>query len=297
MGEHTHMNAIKWTTLTGFVKHLGKSGKCTVDETEKGWYITWIDRDPETIARQEASAKKDKLAKDDQEKEAEFIKKQVELDRQRKGDSAYDQPQFTELKRTDSEEKIQLGLKLAPGQTSAMTGSSKFSSNNVFKSSSKKHEGNDKSNSSSGKEKRKATSAMEEIMQAELSQKKQHQSAAAQPKADKPWLAKTIVVKIVAKSLGDKYYKQKGHIKELVDPYTGIVVTQSGAKLKLDQSHLETVIPAKGRTVIILRGRMKGHEAILKDIKVEEFKADVVLSDGETLTLPYEDFSKKYKHE
>jgi len=57
------MNATKWTTLTGFVKHLGKSGKCTVDETEKGWYITWIDRDPETIARQEASNKKEKLQK------------------------------------------------------------------------------------------------------------------------------------------------------------------------------------------------------------------------------------------
>jgi len=234
--EHTHMNATKWTTLTAFIQHLGKSGKCKVDETEKGWYITWIDRDPETIARQEASSKKDKLAKDDQEKEAEFIRKQVEMDRLRKGDSAYDQPKFTELQRTDSEEKIQLGLKLAPSQTSSgMTVSSKFSGGNVFKSSSKKHDGYDKSNGSRDKEKRKATSAMEEIMQAELSQKKKHQST-DQPKADKPWLAKSIMVKIVAKSLGDKYYKQKGHIKDLVDPYTGIVVTQSGAKLKLDQN-------------------------------------------------------------
>ena len=104
---------------TAFIQHLGKSGKCKVDETEKGWYITWIDRDPETIARQEASSKKDKLAKDDQEKEAEFIRKQVEMDRLRKGDSAYDQPKFTELQRTDSEEKIQLGLKLAPSQASS----------------------------------------------------------------------------------------------------------------------------------------------------------------------------------
>merc|ERR1719486_88595 len=132
-----------------------------------------------------------------------------------------------------------------------MTGSSKFSNGNVFKSSSKKYDSHEKSSSSSGKEKRKATSAMEEIMQAELSQKKKHQSEEV-PKADKPWLAKSIMVKIVAKSLGDKYYRQKGHIKDLVDPYTGIVVTQSGAKLKLDQNHLETVIPAKGRTVIIL---------------------------------------------
>ena len=95
--------------------------------------------------------------------------------------------------------------------------------------------------------------------------------------------------------LGDKYYKQKGHIKELVDPYTGIVVTNSGAKLKLDQSHLETVIPAKGRTVIILRGKRKGHEAILRDIIVEEFKAELEFSDGDLLTLPYEEFSKKYQ--
>ena len=133
---------------TGFVKHLGKSGKCTVDETEKGWYITWIDRDPETIARQEADSKKEKLEKDDQEREAEFIRKQVERDRLRKGDAAFDEPRFTELQRTDSDEKIQLGLKLAPTQASGMTGSSKFSNGNVFKSSSKKYDSHEKSNGS-----------------------------------------------------------------------------------------------------------------------------------------------------
>ena len=269
-----------------------------VDETEKGWYITWIDRDPEAIARQEASSKKEKLAKDDQEKMAEFIKKQVELDRQRKGNVEEDQPNYTALIRTDAEEKIQLGLKLSSAPTTNVSNSTNFlKSGNVFKSSAsnnKKYESNEKNSSNgSGKEKRKATSAMEEIMQAELSQKKQHQSSI--PKADKPWLAKKIMVKIIAKSLGDKYYKQKGYIRELVDPYTGVVVTNSGAKLKLDQSHLETVIPAKGRTVIILRGKRKGYDGILKDIRVEEFKADIEISDGEILTLPYEDFSKKYQ--
>jgi len=292
--DHTHMNATKWTTLTGFIQHLGKSGKCVVDETEKGWYITWIDRDPETIARQEASNKKVKLAQDDQEKEAEFIRKQVELDRLRKGEEA--QSIYTALIRSDAEEKIQLGLKLPPTLDAKPFNSSSKLSSNVFKSSSSKKY--DEKPNSSSKEKRKATSAMEEIMQAELSsKKKQHQSSSATPPkpADKPWLAKRIMVKIVAKSLGDKYYKQKGHIKELVDPYTGIVVTNSGAKLKLDQSHLETVIPAKGRTVIILRGKRKGHEAILRDIIVEEFKAELEFSDGDLLTLPYEEFSKKYQ--
>lgn len=64
--DHLHMNATKWETLTDFVKWLGREGHCTVDETEKGWFVAYIDRDPETIARQEALAKKEKMEKDDQ---------------------------------------------------------------------------------------------------------------------------------------------------------------------------------------------------------------------------------------
>ncbi len=40
-------------------------------------FITWIDRDPETIARQEALKKRDKLSKDDEERMAEFIRARV----------------------------------------------------------------------------------------------------------------------------------------------------------------------------------------------------------------------------
>jgi hypothetical protein len=40
-------------------------------------FITWIDRDPETIARQEALKKRDKLSKDDEERMAEFIQARV----------------------------------------------------------------------------------------------------------------------------------------------------------------------------------------------------------------------------
>jgi DNA/RNA-binding protein KIN17 len=31
--------------------HLGREGLCEVTETEKGWFITYIDRDPEVLAR------------------------------------------------------------------------------------------------------------------------------------------------------------------------------------------------------------------------------------------------------
>lgn len=45
------MNATQWTTLGDFIAYLGREGKCIVEETEKGWYIQWVDRTPETLAR------------------------------------------------------------------------------------------------------------------------------------------------------------------------------------------------------------------------------------------------------
>lgn len=48
-----------------------------MDETPKGWYIQYIDRDPETIRRQEELEKKKKQDLDDEERSAKFIEEQV----------------------------------------------------------------------------------------------------------------------------------------------------------------------------------------------------------------------------
>ena len=45
------MNSTRWVTLTEFVKHLGRSGIAKVDETEKGWFIAWIDSSPKALAK------------------------------------------------------------------------------------------------------------------------------------------------------------------------------------------------------------------------------------------------------
>ena len=45
------MNSTRWVTLTEFVKHLGRSGMARVDETEKGWFIAWIDSSPKALAK------------------------------------------------------------------------------------------------------------------------------------------------------------------------------------------------------------------------------------------------------
>ncbi|XP_028034385.1 DNA/RNA-binding protein KIN17 [Bombyx mandarina] len=108
--DHLHMNATQWETLTDFVKWLGREGKCVVDETEKGWFVTYIDRDPAAIAAQEAKAKKEKMDKDDQERMLEFIQKQVE--KGKKENDSNIEPTYTELKRESSQERLTFNLNL-----------------------------------------------------------------------------------------------------------------------------------------------------------------------------------------
>ena len=88
--HHFHMNrqsiliiietkllcSTKWETLTSFIQYLGKSGQvilfcffflryfsyygylyiqCEVDLTDKGWFLKFINRDPDVLARQAVS--------------------------------------------------------------------------------------------------------------------------------------------------------------------------------------------------------------------------------------------------
>lgn len=290
--DHVHMNSTKWETLTEFVQYLGRSGKCVVDQTEKGWYITWIDRDPETIARQEALQKKEKMAKDDNELMQEFINKQIERGSL---NAKSETVEYTELQRT-KDEKIALKLGLKSNVKSDFVPLNAL--NNKSKSFGSKDE------TRKVPEKRK-TSALEEIMEEEKNRKEmklnnqKHKTDLPQSSFNKRWLKKGIVVKIITKSLGDKYYKQKAYIKEVIgeDKMAAVVVLISnGTKIKLDQSHLETVVPALGRKVLILNGQLRGQQAELRDLDVDNFCAKLkVIETGEKLRLPYEDFSKLYE--
>ncbi len=139
--EHFHMNATIWETLTDFVMYLGRTGKCEVDETEKGWFVTYIDRDPETLAKIEARAKREvgrhttptqrprpppcvppprphppppaaaptsqRSELDSEEKHQRDIQRQVKAARHEAEAAA---PTSTELQRDDPSAKISLGL-------------------------------------------------------------------------------------------------------------------------------------------------------------------------------------------
>ncbi|CAK1554512.1 unnamed protein product [Leptosia nina] len=278
--EHLHMNATQWETLTDFVKWLGREGKCVVDETEKGWFVAYIDRDPATIAAQEAKAKKDKMDKDDQERMLEFIQKQVERGKK----ETENEPKYTEFKRESSQERLTLNLNLKRKTDekkielpkSALLLTKKETSK---ESSSKRQKSDSKSN------------ALDEIMEMQEKQKE---------RANRKdyWLTEGIIVKIVTKSLGDKFYKRKGVIEKVIDKYGAqIRLIDENVKLKLDQNHLETVIPSAGRTVRFVNGAYRGLRGTLQDIDTDNFCCHVEVAEGPLTgrivkNVQYEDISK-----
>uniref|UniRef100_A0ACB8FLR9 Uncharacterized protein n=1 Tax=Sphaerodactylus townsendi TaxID=933632 RepID=A0ACB8FLR9_9SAUR len=108
-----------------------------------------------------------------------------------------------------------------------------------------------------------------------------------------------IVVKIITKKLGEKYHKKKAIVKEVIDKYTAVVrMIDSGDKLKLDQTHLETVIPAPGKKVLVLNGGYRGNEATLEGINEKTFSATILIETGplqgrRVESVAYEDISKR----
>ncbi|XP_003972738.1 DNA/RNA-binding protein KIN17 [Takifugu rubripes] len=286
--QHIHMNATRWETLTEFTKWLGREGFCKVDETPKGWYIQYIDRDPETIRRQEELARKKKHDLDDEERSAKFIEEQVR--RGRDGKEIEENPVYTELKRESEEEKVafNLGASLCvagPSKTSSALGVSALKKDVAV--SVKR-----KDTSSDTRSEKKRKSALEEIIEMEERKKKKQQ-----PVRTDYWLQPNIVVKVVTKKLGERYHKRKAVIMEVKDKYSAVVkMIDSGDKLKLDQTHLETVIPAPGKQVLIVNGPYRDTEALLEGIDEKSFTATLTLDSGQQkgkrVDVAYEDFSK-----
>jgi len=314
--EHVHMNSTRWLTLADYVKWMGKKSICTAEETEKGWFITYIDRDPETLRRQEEIDKKRKLDLDDRQRQEMFLQKQIERAAEKNLEDGEGKTSgATELERSEKGEAIKISF------TKKMKTSSSSSANNDFKEPLPVAKEREKSSIFSeleskktpsvfGREKKK-TNALDEIMGIEKAKEaKQHQKEEENKKRlsssstkiiqNDNWLHERIVVKIVTKKLGEKYFKKKGIVLEVMDDlYTGkIKLIESGTVMKLDQAHLETVLPALGKQVLILnRSAHVGESAMLDKINQEDFDADLTLLSGPNKGkvirhIPYEDISK-----
>jgi len=322
--QHFHMNATIWETLTDFVMYLGRKGMCEVDETEKGWFVMYIDRDPETLARMEARAKRERDALDSEEKHQRDIQRQVKQARLA-GELDDELAQPTELQRAHDAERIRIG-----GLGAALTSAGKAKLTvvpSVFGEDEPVGASAEASSSSEGGS-RKPMSSAEQLMREERARKEradmraqaeafveaerravaaeaaEAEAAAAEAAAAASssgarrldyWLAVGLVVKCTDKRLqGGAYYKQKGCVEKLVDRYTAHVrMTTSGDLLKLDQEVLETVIPAAGGRVLVVNGAWRGQRGSLDAIDEARFCVRVQLDSGQLLeAVEYEDVCK-----
>ncbi|XP_023768722.1 KIN17-like protein [Lactuca sativa] len=283
--HHVHMNSTQWATLTEFVKHLGKTGKCKVEETPKGWFITYIDRDSETLLKEKLKNKRMKADIVDEEKQEREIKRQIERAEQLMGsDKVLENEDAKLLLRSDNggEKKIKLSIGSSMKNVKG-EGSSRFVFDEV--ENVEKVEKDKKQKTGGG-------SALDELIREE-------EKAKERSNRKDYWLCEGIIVKVMSKDLAEKgYYKQKGVIRKVIDKYVGeIEMLESKHKLRVDQEELETVIPQIGGIVRIVNGAYRGSNARLLSVNTEMFCAKVQIEkgvyDGRVIqAIEYEDICK-----
>jgi len=271
--HHIHMNSTKWITLTDFVRHLGRSGKCLVEESEKGWYIT---------LNQSNSAQ----SKLDSEYDSSH------LERKKLREIAAQTSYLNDLKKTrvlhDLSKTVHgkledcsyppISFKLKPLDRNLSLGDTLEKNNNVreersFVNKEKLHE-------------------MKKISFNDVKLKSSQTSY--EINREEPWLAKNIIVNVISKELkSNGLYGKKGIVLEIINEYVAeLQILDNGALLRVDQNEFETVIPNIGHTVLILKGTYRGKTAIIKEISISRFRARLHIMDTIDEWIEYECFSK-----
>ena len=288
------------------------SGKCKVEETPKGWFLTLIQKDPEEQMRDKMKEKRKRADEADEIRHARELQKQVERAKKLAKPSDVEESHVpSDLRREEMGGKV-LGFDLNL-RTSSKAGSSSQGQlskvTNLFGDS----DDNPGTSSTSGIAKGAAVKGsnttlgkMMEEQEAEKEKKKMHNQQQQQEQSSfKCWLAEGIVVKIMSKALkGDGFYKEKARVRKVVSQggrFLGeIEHLKTGAVLRVDQADLETVIPKEGGSVLVLAGQYKGQQAILLKIDTKSFQAQVELAaskstgplDKRKVWLEYDDISK-----
>ncbi|KAF8563508.1 hypothetical protein P879_05094 [Paragonimus westermani] len=304
--DHIHMNATRWHTLTGLCMWLGKQGICKVDETEKGWFMEYIDRDPEKMKRQESS---DRLEKTEDEINRHFLERQIEYNLSKTEPT--EGPNFTPLIRPDDDAPIRINLTVnqpksrssieekpdsperrqlesnvadeKPQPAKLITFGPKKTKplNPLLLAEQKAREERAKSSVSKSKPEVSTKSlpgsrrrALDEVMQKEeaLKDKRNRRDY---------WMTEGLEVKLVNRKLPDSIRLRHAAIIKTLDNYTAIVeVLNDGTKIKVDQDHVQTVIPSVSSTVLVINGAYRGEYATLEHVNKEEGYCDITIATG-----------------
>lgn len=308
--HHIHMNATKWATLAIFVQYLGRSGKCVVDETERGWYVAFIERDAEILERAEAQKRRveaEKVAEQRLAEQMEIQRTEAAKALDRAGGTLHNEA--TKLKRDESDVKIALALNVTSKLTKDTARNGKGT--NVF--------GDDNYDDENDHQEEHQPPSILPVSLKEEKQMKCNKRSNGERKDDariekkqrrdkddsrkEYWLRRNILVRIISKKLaGGKYFRRKAVVDHVLDDkFTAEVEVldsesdkrDGGDILRLDQDDLETVVPKEGKSVRIVNGPGRGKKAMVISLNPEQYKATLQVEDGTLLErVDYGDFSK-----
>ncbi|XP_039144696.1 KIN17-like protein [Dioscorea cayenensis subsp. rotundata] len=285
--HHIHMNSTQWATLTEFVKYLGRIGKCKVEDTPKGWFITYIDRDSETIFKDRLKNKRLRAELADEEKQERAIALQIERASSSNPNQPPPPPPSSDPAPIDPNAKVAFSLSMQTTNSDTEPKRPKIAFDED-----PEPEKAEKKRTAGGSGAKGGSSALEELIREE-------EKAKERSNRKDYWLCEGIIVKVMSKTLESKgYYKQKGVVKRVIDKYVGeIEMLENKHLLRIDQEELETVIPQIGGLVRIVNGAYRGSNARLLSVNTEKFCAKVQIEkgayDGRVLqAVDYEDICK-----
>lgn len=143
--------------------------------------------------------------------------------------------------------------------------------------------------------------ALDEIMEEQerwKAKKQEHnQSSSKAASSSKSWLLPDIVVRVMTKDLGAQFYRKKATVEKVSGEYGAVIeMMEGGVKVKVDEEHLETVVPKEGSRVAVLRGVYRGRRATISSIDVDRERVEVAVENadagGRTVSLRFDDVSK-----
>ena len=321
--SHIHMNATIWATLSDFCKYLGKTGKCVVEETERGWFITYIERDVAKMQREEALQRR-LLAEQQAEKAA---KERIDQQRREQAElGSAKMEEATKLQRAENEPAIKVAI-----QSTAVTkpkrktgrvalGFGDNDDDDEVEDTNKEDPSPPIVASNSSVAPKRTERAAAEYRPPKEGQKRQSSETPEEtPKSKKQrksdlgttekvnetttWLYRGIVVRIIDQDLADgKYFRRKAVVDKVIADHTAeLTVLEpkegkgdeiTGDILQMDQDDLETVVPKQtGVKVRILRGPYRFKKAKLKKLDKAKYTAELKVDDT-YVTLDFADFAQ-----
>ena len=283
--DHVHMNATKWLSLTQFVKYLGREGKCKVDETPKGWFVTLIQEDPFEAMEKKKRRDREKSEREAEERHLKVLKAQAEKVQRDQGLEEHADVEVPAVVGKDV--RVTMSLGGAETMSKKKGGAIEF----------------DDGEGGPVHGHVKKRSKVEELMARELEIKSRHTMERGEEKMQRDekksedvWICRNIVVKVVSPALKEYgYFKKKGRIVKVEGYEAEIEMLDSGDVIRVDQKELETVVPSVGKRVVVVQGQYKGDTGTLESLEKEKYGGMVnIKHNGQIISvfLEYESFSK-----